>query len=135
MRLRAVRAKPEEEEPQLQKARVSLKMKEPSPGPPLAKTPAIKLDKFRAEFEAEMDEILIKPECFDKWEEYFKEEIPEEGDRFEELVSQAMDKLRGKVVPQLIGLWLFVLGNACKNARLKQMRAWQEIVGAYHALT
>jgi hypothetical protein len=44
-----------------------------------------------------------------------------------------MDKLQGKVVPQLIGQWLFVLGNACKNARLNRMRSWEEIVGAYHA--
>jgi hypothetical protein len=94
----------------------------------------VKLDKFTEEFEEEMDEILIKPEWFERWEEYFKEEIPDQGNRFEELVRQAMDKLRGKVVPQLIGQWLFVLGNACKNARLKRMQSWEEIVGAYHAL-
>jgi hypothetical protein len=94
----------------------------------------MKFDKFTEEFEAEMDESLIKPECFKRWEKYFKEEIPDQGNRFKELVRQAMDKLRGKVVSQLIGQWLFVLGNACKNARLKRMRFWEEIVGAYHAL-
>jgi hypothetical protein len=49
-----------------------------------------------------MDEILIQSDWFDKWEEQFKQEIPE-GAQFEEMVSQAMDKLRGRVVPQLIG--------------------------------
>jgi hypothetical protein len=78
-----------------------------------------------------MDEILIKPDWFKKWEEHFKEEISE-GAQFEEMVRRAMDKLRGRVVPHLIGQWLFVLGNACKNARLKRMRAWDEFVEAYH---
>jgi hypothetical protein len=80
-----------------------------------------------------MDEILIQPDWFDKWEEQFKEQIPE-GAQFEEMVSQAMDKLRGRVVPQLIGQWLFVLGNACKNARLKRMRSWELFVEAYPVL-
>jgi hypothetical protein len=104
--------------------------KELSPGPPFARTPARKLEQFDRAFEAEMDEILIKPDWFEKWEE----EIPEGAQFDEEMVRRAMDKLRGGVVPQLIGQWLFVLGNACKNARLKWMRAWEEFVEAYHVL-
>jgi hypothetical protein len=42
--------------------------------------------------------------------------------------------LKDWVVPQLIGQWLFVLGNACKQARLKQMKDWPEFVKAYHVL-
>jgi hypothetical protein len=95
-------------------------MKEPSPGPPYARTSVRQLKQFDRAFEPEMDKILIQPDWFDKWEEQFKEEIPESA-QFEEMVSQDMDKLRGRVVPQLIGQWLFVLGNACKNARLKRM--------------
>ena len=38
------------------------------------------------------------------------------------------------MVPQLIGQWLFALGNACKYARLKEMRNWPEMVKSYHAL-
>jgi hypothetical protein len=108
-------------------------MKEPSPGPPYARTPARKLEQFDRAFEEEMDAILIQPDWFEKWEEHFKEEIPE-GALFEEMVRRAMDKLRGRVVPQLIGQWLFALGNACKNARLKRMRAWEQFVEAYHVL-
>jgi hypothetical protein len=96
-------------------------MKEPSPGPPYARTPARNLEQFDRAFEKEMDAILIQPDWFEKWEEHFKEEIPE-GAQFEDLVRWAMNRLRGRVVLQLIGQWLFVLGNACKNARLKRMR-------------
>jgi hypothetical protein len=108
-------------------------MKEPSPGPPYARTPARNLEQFDRAFEEEMDAILIQPDWFEKWEEHFKEEIPE-GAQFEDLVRRAMDRLRGRVVPQLIEQWLFVLGNACKNARLKRMRAWEQFVEAYHVL-
>jgi hypothetical protein len=108
-------------------------MKEPSPGPPYARTPARKLEQFDGAFEEEMDAILIQPNWFEKWEEHFKEEIPE-GAQFEEMVRRVMDKLRGRVVPQLIGQWLFALGNACKNARSKRMRAWEQFVEAYHVL-
>jgi hypothetical protein len=45
-----------------------------------------------------------------------------------------MAGLKDQVVPQLIGQWLFVLGNACKQARLKQMKDWPEFVKAYHVL-
>jgi hypothetical protein len=45
-----------------------------------------------------------------------------------------MAGLKDRVVPQLIGQWLFVLGNACKQARLKQMKDWPEFVKAYHVL-
>jgi hypothetical protein len=45
-----------------------------------------------------------------------------------------MAELKDRVVPQLIGQWLFVLGNACKQARLKQMKDWPEFVKAYHVL-
>jgi hypothetical protein len=61
-------------------------MKAPSPEPPFATSPAVKLDKFTEEFVEKMDEILIKPEWFKRWEEYFKEEVPDQGNRFEELV-------------------------------------------------
>jgi hypothetical protein len=101
-------------------------MKEPSPSPPFAQTPARKLEQFDRAFEAEMNEILIQPDWFEKWEEHFKEKLPESA-QFEEMVRRAMDKLHGRVVPQLIGQWLFVLGNVCKNARLKRMRAWEEL--------
>ena len=49
-------------------------MKEPAPGPP-ARTPSRQLEQFDRAFEAEMDEILIQPDWFDKWEEQFKGEI------------------------------------------------------------
>jgi hypothetical protein len=91
------------------------------------------LEQFDRAFEEEMDAILIPSDWFEKWEEHFKEEIPE-GAQFEDLVCWAMDRLRGRVVPQLIGQWLFVLGNACKNARLKRMRAWEQFVEEYHVL-
>jgi hypothetical protein len=91
------------------------------------------LEQFDRAFENEMDEILIQPDWFEKWEEHFREEIPE-GAQFEEIVRREMNKLRGRVIPQLIGQWLFVLGNACKNARLKKMRSWEGFVGAYHVL-
>jgi hypothetical protein len=42
--------------------------------------------------------------------------------------------IKGFGVPQLIGQWLFVLGNACKQARLKQMKDWPEFVKAYDVL-
>jgi hypothetical protein len=45
-----------------------------------------------------------------------------------------MAGLKDRVVSQLIGQWLFVLGNACKQARLKQMKDWPEFVRAYHVL-
>jgi hypothetical protein len=45
-----------------------------------------------------------------------------------------MAELKDRVVPQLIGQWLFVLGNACKHAQLKQMKDWPEFVKAYHVL-
>jgi hypothetical protein len=64
-------------------------MKEPSPGPPYARTPARKLEQFDRAFEEEMDAILIQPDWFEKWEEHFKEEIPE-GAQFEEMVRRAM---------------------------------------------
>jgi flagellar biosynthesis GTPase FlhF len=108
-------------------------MKKPSPGPPYARTPARTLEQFDRAFEEEMDVILIQPNWFEKREEHFKEEIPE-GAQFEDLVRRAMDRLHGRVVPQLIGQWLFVLGNACKNARLKRMRNWEQLVEAYHVL-
>jgi hypothetical protein len=77
---------------------VGQKMKEPSPGLPYARTPARQLEQFDRAFEAKMDEILIQPDWLDKWEKQFKEEILE-GAQFEEMVSRAMDKLRGRVVP------------------------------------
>jgi hypothetical protein len=45
-----------------------------------------------------------------------------------------MAELKDWVVLQLIGQWLFVLGKACKQARLKQMKDWPEFVKAYHVL-
>jgi hypothetical protein len=50
------------------------------------------------------------------------------------LVQTTMAGLKDRVVPQLIGQWLFVLRNACKQARLKQMEDWPEFVKAYHVL-
>jgi hypothetical protein len=97
------------------------------------RTSARQLEQFDRAFIAEMDEILIQPDWFEKWEEQIEEEIPE-GAQFEEMVSRAMDKLRGRVVPQLIGQWVFVLGNACKQVRLKRMRSWKLFVEAYHVL-
>jgi hypothetical protein len=131
--LRSLREEPDEDEPPFKRARASPKMKEPSPSPPFAQTPAGKLEQFDRAFEAKMNEILIQPDRFEKWEEHFKKKLPE-GAQFEEMVRRAMDKLRGRVVPQLIGQWLFVLGSACKNAMLKRMRAWEEFVEAYHVL-
>jgi hypothetical protein len=88
-------------------------MKEPSPEPPYARTPARQLEQFDRAFEAEMDEILIQPDWIDKWEEQFKEEISE-GAQFEEMVSQTMDKLRGRVVPQLLDNGFLSWGTPAK---------------------
>jgi hypothetical protein len=71
----------------LKKQRVTTSMKAPSLGPPFATSPAVNLDKFTEEFEEEMDEILIIPKWFERWERYFKEEVPDQGNRFEELVQ------------------------------------------------
>jgi hypothetical protein len=131
--LRSLREESDKEGPPLKRARASQRLKEPSLGPPYARTPARTLEQFDRAFEEEMDAILIQPDWFEKWEEHFKEEIPE-GAQFKDLVCRAMDRLRGRVVPQLIGQWLFVLGNACKNARLKRMRNWEQFVEAYHVL-
>jgi hypothetical protein len=48
--------------------------------------------------------------------------------------SPAFDRDHHFSPMQLIGQWLFVLGNACKQARLKQMKDWPEFVKAYHVL-
>jgi hypothetical protein len=107
-------------------------MKAPSPDPHLARTPG-QLEKFPQSFIEEMDDVLIQPEWFNAWEGYFKEELPG-GTEYEHLVQQTMAGLKDRVVPQLIGQWLFVLGNACKQARLKKMKDWPEFVKAYHVL-
>jgi hypothetical protein len=80
-----------------------------------------------------VDDILIRPEWFNAWEGYFKEELPG-GAGYERLVQTTIAGLKDWVVPQLIGQWLFVLRNACKQARLKQMKDWPEFVKAYHVL-
>jgi hypothetical protein len=64
---------------------------------------------------------------------YFKEELPG-GAEYERLVQQTMAGLKDWVVPQLISQWLFVFGNACKQARFKKMKDWPEFVKAYHVL-
>jgi hypothetical protein len=119
-------------EPPTKRARVDGGMKAPSPDPHLARTPG-QLEKFPESFIEEMDDILIQPEWFNAWEGYFKEELPV-GTEYERLIRTTMAKLKDRVVPQLIGQWLFVLGNACKQARLKQMKDWPEFVKAYHVL-
>jgi hypothetical protein len=83
-------------EPPTKRARVEGGMKAPSPDPHLARTPG-QLEKF--------------PEWFNAWEGYFKEELPR-GTEYERLVRTTMAGLKDRVVPQLIGQWLFVLGNA-----------------------
>jgi hypothetical protein len=107
-------------------------MKAPSPDPHLARTPG-QLEKFPESFIEEMDDILIQPEWFNAWEGYFKKELPV-GTEYERLIRTTMAELKDRVVPQLIGQWLFVLGNACKQARLKQMKDWPEFVKACHVL-
>jgi hypothetical protein len=119
-------------EPPTKRARVEGGMKAPSPDPHLARTPG-QLEKFLESFIKEMDDILIHPEWFNAWEGYFKEELPG-GEEYERLVQRTMAGLKDRVVPQLISQWLFVLGNACKQARLKQMKVWPEFVKAYHVL-
>jgi hypothetical protein len=88
-------------------------MKAPSPDPHLARTPG-QLEKFPESFIEEMDDILIQPEWFDAWEGYFKEELPV-GDKYERLVQTTMAGLKDRVVSQLIGQWLFVLGNGASK--------------------
>jgi hypothetical protein len=119
-------------EPPTKRARVEGGVKAPSPDPHLARTPG-QLEKFPESFIEEMDDILIRPEWFNAWEGYFKEELPG-GVEYESLVQKTMAELKDRVVPQLIGQWLFVLGNACKQARLKRMKDWPEFVKAYHVL-
>jgi hypothetical protein len=80
-----------------------------------------------------ISDILIQPEWSNAWEGYFKEELPG-GEEYERLVQRTMAELKDRVVPQLISQWLFVLGHACKQARLKHMKDWPEFVRAYHAL-
>jgi hypothetical protein len=107
-------------------------MKAPSPDPHLTRTPG-QLEKFPNSFIKEMDNNLIQPEWFNAWEGYFKEELAV-GTEYERLIRTTMAELKDWVVPHLIGQWLFVLGNACKQARLKQMKDWPEFVKAYHVL-
>jgi hypothetical protein len=107
-------------------------MKAPSPDPHLARTPG-QLEKFPESFIEEMEDILIQPEWFNAREGYFKEELLV-GTEYERLIQTTMAEFEDRVVPQLIGQWLFVLGNACKQARLKQMNDWPEFVKAYHVL-
>jgi hypothetical protein len=104
--------------------------KAPSPDPHLARTPG-QLEKFPESLIEEMDDILIQPECFNAREGYFKGELTV-GDEYERLVQTTMAGLKYRVVSQLIGQWLFVFGNACKQARLKKMKDWPEFVKAYH---
>jgi hypothetical protein len=80
-------------------------MKAPSPNPHLARTPG-QLEKFPESFIEEMDGILIQPEWFNAWEGYFKEELPV-GMEYEKLIRTTMAELKDRVVPQLIGQWLF----------------------------
>jgi hypothetical protein len=119
-------------EPPTKRARVDGGMKAPSPDPHLTRTPG-QLEKFPESFIEEMDDILIQPEWFNAWEGYFKEELPV-GTEYERLIRTTMAELKDRVVPRLIGQWLFVLGNACKQARLKHMKDWPEFVRAYHVL-
>jgi hypothetical protein len=63
--LRSLREESDEEGPPLKRARASPKMKEPSPGPPYARTPARNLKQFDRAFEEEMDAILIQPDWFE----------------------------------------------------------------------
>jgi hypothetical protein len=107
-------------------------MKPLSPEPHLARTPG-QLEKFPDSFIEEMDAILIQPEWFNASEGYFKEELLV-GTEYERLIRTTMAELKAEVVPQLIGQWLFVLGNACKQARLKRMKDWPEFVKVYHVL-
>jgi hypothetical protein len=108
-------------------------MKAPSPDPHLARTPG-QLEKFPESFIEEMDDVMIQPEWFNAWEGYFKEELPGGAEYERSVVQQTMAGLKNRVIPQLIAQWLFVLGNACKQARLKKMKDWPEFMKAYHVL-
>jgi hypothetical protein len=103
-----------------------------APPPHLVRTPG-QLEKFPESFIEEIDDILIQPEWFNAWEGYFKEELSV-GTEYERLIQTTMAEFKDRVVPQMIGQWLFVLENACKLARLKKMKDWPKFVKAYQVL-
>jgi hypothetical protein len=83
---------------------------------------------------ADMEPLVLRPEDFaQKWAEIF-EDVPMTGEVWEQAVQNKIKELQNCLVPQLLRIWLYVLGHTCKLMRQKQGYRWRDVVQHYHSL-